>query len=308
LPFFIIDGDFMALENVILDKTMKKYGVPEWVKPYVYSYIKNDPVNAVRKGISFVDVKRKRGKISGETVELPNAIKFDLADVAHIVGLFYFGEQKVEEVIGMWSKDRHDYESKAYAEHFESMVGIEDKHLHAIKNMLNGLGKKGVEESPEIDALFEKMRSIEDWRERIIAYDLILKTSYGGTFGNIFYKVFYSVMPEYMRSFGKAFSANGAEVEWGYEEAKRIMREKEIPDERLLGLFREILPLIAVIINSNIEIARRVGIEKEVNLLMDIAIAYPMHIAEECGIDIDADKEASKIISGIKKREKLAKE
>ncbi len=298
----------MAGGNILVDKVMKKYGVPDWVKPYVYAYIKSNPLNAVKRGISFIDVKRKRGRITGNVIELPNSVQFEVSDVARIVGLFYAGEEESSRIAESWSKDLHDYDSKRYAEHFAALSEIEQKHLRAIRNMLEGLGKKFGSESPEVKALFGKLGTITDWKERIISYDLVIKSSYGSTFGNIFYKVFYPVMPEYMRSFGKAFSSENAEASWGYEEAKRIIKEGEIGTQRLVYLFNELLPLVGEIINANMSIADKAGISKEVSLLRDIAIAYPVYIAKECGADINAEKETAAILETLKSRNKPAKE
>ena len=298
----------MATGNILIDKIMKKYGVPDWVKPYVYAYIRNNPLNAVRRGISFIDVKRKRGRITGNVIELPNSVQFEVSDVTRIVGLFYAGEEESSRIAESWSKDLHDYDSKRYAEHFAALSEIEQKHLRAIKNMLEGLGKKSGSETAEVRALFEKLGSITDWKERMISYDLVLKSSYGSTFGNIFYKVFYPVMPEYMRSFGKAFSSEDAETGWGHEEAKRIIRDGEIDTQRLVQLFHDLLPLVGSIINTNMDIADKAGISKEVSLLRDIAIAYPVYVAKECGADIDAEKETAAILETLKRRNKPAKE
>ncbi|MEM0154795.1 MAG: hypothetical protein QW814_03095 [Methanothrix sp.] len=298
----------MAGGNILVDKAMKKYGVPDWVKPYVYAYIKSNPLNAVRRGISFIDVKRKRGRITGNVVELPNSVQFEVSDVTRIVGLFYAGEEESSLIAKSWSKELHDYDAKRYADHFAALSEIEQKHLRAIKNMLEGLGKKPGSEPQEVKALFEKLGSITDWKERVIAYDLVIKSSYGSTFGNIFYKVFYPVMPEYMRSFGKAFSSEDTEANWGYEEAKRIIRDREIDTQRLLQLFDELLPLVGSIINANMDIADKAGIEKEVSLLRDIAVAYPVYIAKECGADINPEKETAAILGTLKKRNIPAKE
>jgi hypothetical protein len=298
----------MAGGNMLVDKVMKKYGVPDWVRPYVYAYIRSNPLNAVRRGISFIDVKRKRGRITGNVIELPNSVQFDVSDVMRIVGLFYSGEEESSKIAESWSKELHDYDSKRYAEHFAALSEIEQKHLRAIRNMLEGLGKKSGIETQEVKVLFEKLGSVADWKERIIAYDLILKSSYGSTFGNIFYKVFYPVMPEYMRSFGKAFSSEDAEANWGYEEAKRIIRDGEIETQRLVQLFGDLLPLIGNIINANMDIAAKAGIDKEVSLLRDIAIAYPIYIAKECGADINAEKETAAILETLKRGNKPAKE
>ncbi|MCL5102193.1 MAG: hypothetical protein M1544_02450 [Candidatus Marsarchaeota archaeon] len=298
----------MAVGNILIDKAMKRYGVPEWVKPYIYAYIKSDPINAVKQGISFVDVKRKRGRISGSSVELPNSTKFDIADVIQIVGLFYNGEEEGIKLLSEWSKEPYGFEGKRYSEHFAALATIEERHLRAIRNMLEGLGKKSVPESESIKALFQKVRDVKDWKERIVAYDLILKTAYGGAFGSIFYKVFYPVMPEYMRSFGKAFSSDDKEVKWGKEEADRIISSGEITNERLMELFGTIIPQIVHTVDANMDIAKRAGIFREVNLLKEIAIAYPMHLAADAGAKIDADKEAARLLASLKDKNRPAKE
>lgn len=294
--------------NAIVDKVMKKYGVPEWVKPYVYAYIKEDPMDAVKKGLSFIDVKRKRGKITGNFVELPNLVKFEVEDVARIISLFYYGEDESSKMALNWSKEPHDFDAKRYADHFAATYETEQKHLRAIKNMLEGLGFKPKAEAPFASALFEKISSISDWKERVIAYDLILKTSYGNTFGNIFYKVFYPVMPEYMRSFGKAFSTKDEESKWGYEEARRIISSGEITGERLKAMLSELLPLVGKVINANMAIAKKAGINREVSLLRDIAIVYPIQIAKDCGLQVYTDKEISALLSSMRTEKSSAKE
>ena len=55
-------------------------------------------------------------------------------------------------------------------------------------------------------------------------------------------------------------------------------------------------------------LADKAGISKEVSLLRDIAIAYPVYIAKECGADIDAEKETAAILDTLKRKNKPAKE
>ncbi len=44
----------------MLDNTIAKYRLPQWVKPYIVEYIKENPIYAIKKGMSFIDVKRKK--------------------------------------------------------------------------------------------------------------------------------------------------------------------------------------------------------------------------------------------------------
>ncbi len=287
---------------------LRKYGIPEWVKPYIYAYIKRDPINAVKRGMSFIDVKRKRGRVTSTKVELPNSIAFDIDNITRIISLFYYGEEESIKVAGAWSKAAHDYDSKRYADHFAEMRDIEEKRLRAIKNLLEGIGKKCNPLTKEVKAIFDYMSSLPDWQDRIIAYDLILRKSYGATFGTIFYKVFYPVMPEYMRSFGKAFNYDSEEISWGELEAKRLISEGIIGHPRLMQLFDEMLPLICVSINSNLDIAQKTGIKREVELLRDISIAFPMQVAKENGMEIDIAAESKKILQRAAKLESSMKD
>ncbi|MCL5404648.1 MAG: hypothetical protein M1125_02300 [Candidatus Marsarchaeota archaeon] len=277
----------MAVENAILDQALKKYGIPEWVKPYVYTYIKSDPLNAVRKGLSFIDVKRKRGKVTNAYVELPNSVKFELDDLVYIISMFYHGEEESTKVLRLWLKDAQDFQYKEYAEHFEAMAASAEKQARAIKNMLEGLGKKSNQINPVVQRIFDYMKDIREWPERIIAYDIIIKKSYGSTFGSIFYKVFYPVMPEYMRTFGKAFNSDESIASWGEAEAARLIREGAVNAATLERLFGDMLPMISESVNANLGIAEKVGIKQEVLLLRDIAVAYPLQFAKENGLEID---------------------
>ncbi len=125
--------------------------------------------------------------------------------------------------------------------------------------------------------------------------NIIIKSTYGTAFGMMFYKVFYFVMPEYMRSFGKAFDYQGEEIEWGFEEAKRIISEKCINEGRLIEMSERILTLISKTINSEMLFADEAGITREAELLKKVALAYPLHIYSDLGINIDIEGELKKI-------------
>ncbi len=278
----------------VVDPLLKKYGVPIWVKPYLNEYIRSDPINAIKRATSFVDVKRKKGQVTNNSVVLPNNTVFKIESVVGIVSLFFYGEERSVQIAEKWSS-KPDYLNKEYVKHFSEMVEIEKRHLRAIKNLLEGLGHKPVPPSETVKKVFDYIENLQDWNERLVAMNIIIKSTYGTAFGMMFYKVFYFVMPEYMRSFGKAFDYQGEEIEWGFEEAKRIISEKRIDDGRLIEMTEIILTLISKTINSEMPFAEEAGIIKEAELLKKVALAYPLHIYSNLGVDIDIDKELSKI-------------
>ncbi len=280
--------------SAVVDPLLKKYGIPEWVKRYVKEYIKSDPVNAIKRATSFVDVKRKKGQVTNSNVILPNNTTFKINSIVNIVSLFYYGEERSVQITEKWSS-RPDYLNKEYVRHFSEMVQIEKKHLRAIKNLLEGLGHKPVPPADAVKEVFDYIENLQAWNERMVAMNIIIKSSYGTTFGMMFYRVFYSVMPEYMRSFGKAFNYEGEEIEWGFEEAKRIISDKRINDGRLIEMSERILTLISKTINSEMCLAEEAGISKEAELLKKISLAYPLHTYYELGVNLDVDKELKKI-------------
>lgn len=278
----------------VVDPLLKKYGVPIWVKPYLNEYIRSDPINAIKRATSFVDVKRKKGQVTNNSVVLPNNTVFKIESVVGIVSLFFYGEERSVQIAEKWSS-KPDYLNKEYVKHFSEMVEIEKRHLRAIKNLLEGLGHKPLPPSETVKEVFDYIENLQDWNERLVAMNIIIKSTYGTAFGMMFYKVFYFVMPEYMRSFGKAFDYQGEEIEWGFEEAKRIISEKCINEGRLIEMSERILTLISKTINSEMLFADEAGITREAELLKKVALAYPLHIYSDLGINIDIEGELKKI-------------
>jgi hypothetical protein len=74
--------------SAVVDPLLKKYGIPVWVKPYLKEYVKSDPVNAIKRATSFIDVKRKKGQVTNNSVVLPNNTAFKTESVVGIVSLF----------------------------------------------------------------------------------------------------------------------------------------------------------------------------------------------------------------------------
>ncbi len=274
----------------LLDPVLKKYNVPEWLKPYLYEYARKDPLNAIKRATSFIDVKRKKGVVTSSYIKLPNNITFKTESVVHILSLFFYGEEEAAKISKEWAVG-HDMPSRDYAEQFSGMVEMYEKHLRAIKNLLNGMGYKPTEPTSEVRDVFAYMRTIEGWPERMVAANILLKQSYGAAFGSTFYKTFYFVMPEFMRSFGKVFNDTNDIAVRGAELAAAAVKSKAVPDARLVELAEGMLSRVARSIDAEMPMATAAGIRNEAELLRRLAIAYPLHTLKELGVGLDMEKE-----------------
>lgn len=292
----------LPIEKVI-DSTLDKYGLPEWVRPYVYRYARANPVSAVRFAISLVDVKRKKGEVTKKYVKLPNGTTFSTDLILRILNLFFYGEESMAEMSDSWSKNTLDH-NQEYERRFAEMAETDIKRTRAIKNLAEGLGHSVGDKPDSIAKAFEGMSMISDWNDRVIATGIMLRYSYFATFGMVFYRVFYPVSPEFMRSFGKVFEGSGGSGRWDTIEAERLIRSGAVSKERVLALARQVLPIVLWSIESNMGIAREMKLEKEVHLLSEISIAYPFQCLRELGLDIDVDSEMKNIrkiaLSGIR--------
>ncbi len=273
-----------------IDGILEKYGIPKWVKPYIYDYIKSDPLNAIKHAVSFIDMGRKKGKVTGEYVKLPNGTTFDMSSVIHILSLFFYGEERSNSMYRRWLS-KSAISNKKYLGFYSDMVVTTAKHARAIKNLIEGLKHKHGNPTEEVVAVFDYIESLRDWNERMITTNLLMRYGYNISFGVTFYKVFYFVMPEYMRSFGKVFSETTETAVWGEKEAKRIISEKVIVDKRVIEISEEVISRIIRSIDSEMEIAKTADIEKEAKLLRKIAIVYPLNTLKELGVGIDIDEE-----------------
>ncbi|MGI0134406.1 MAG: hypothetical protein ACREBW_05560, partial [Candidatus Micrarchaeaceae archaeon] len=162
-------------------------------------------------------------------------------------------------------------------------------------NLIEGLGYKVGERPKELAQVFDYIKSLDTWPDRIIATNVILRDSYAKTFGFIFYKVFYPVAPEFMRSFGKAFTDANDEAMWGVQESKRLIGKGAVDERRLIELAHDITVRIAKSIDANIKLAKEAGIETEAKLLRDIAVAYPFQNLLEMGLDVDVEREVKSV-------------
>jgi hypothetical protein len=284
----------MASANDIVRKTLDKYTVPDWVRPYIFRHAKAHPISAVKFALSFVDTKRRKGEVTRGYVRLPNGLKIRMEYILRVLNLFYYGEKRMSEMYRRWSEKTSE-PNLAYSERFHNTAEADGMHARAVKNLIEGLGYKIGEAPKELIEVFDYVEGIGSWNDRIIAAAIVLRRAYADAFGRMFYKVFYPAAPEFMRSFGKAFEDSDAS--WEYQEATRIIRNGTVLQEHVLELTRGILLKVLYSISANMQMAQRSGIEPEVKLLSEIAIAYPFHTLREIGIDVDVDKE----VEGIKR-------
>ncbi len=292
----------MTSAKDIVGKALDKYGVPEWVRPYIFKHALTHPVSAVKFAVSFVDTKRKKGEVTKEYVRLPNGLRIRMAYILRVLNLFYYGEERMAKMYGLWS-ERAAVPNHAYAEHFYNTAATDDRHARAVKNLIEGLGYKIGEAPKELMDVFDYVERMDSWNDRIVAAAIVLRGSYANSFGRMFYKVFYPAAPEFMRSFGKAF--RDSEASWEYEEAMHIIQGGTVPEEHVLELTRSILFRVLYSISANMQLATRSGIEPEIKLLSEIAIAYPFHMLRELGINVDVRREVDNLkrsIAAFKRR------
>jgi hypothetical protein len=282
----------MASARDIVGRALDKYDVPDWVRPYIYKHAMTHPVSAVKFALSFIDTKRKKGEVTKEYVRLPNGLRIRMEYILRVLNLLYHGEERMERMYALWSVRAAD-PNPTYSEHFRNTAAADNRHARAIKNLIEGLGYKIGDAPKEIMDVFDYVESMESWNDRIIATAIVLRGAYANAFGRMFYRVFYSAAPEFMRSFGKAFDDSG--VSWEVEEAKRIVHGNMMQKEHVLELTRSILFRVLRSISANMQLATRSGIEPEVKLLSEIAIAYPFHTLKEMGVDVDVNKEIGNI-------------
>ncbi len=281
----------------MLDNTIEKYKLPQWVKPYIVDYIKENPINAIKKGMSFIDVKRKKGLISKGYVELPNGIRFEMNFVAEILNQFYYGEKSISDIYERWSKSNYNLD-RGYSEGFRRLSILSKKHMRAIKNLIDGMEMKDIGATTGTLKLLDFIEHLETIEERILISGLILRYTYAQTFGMIFYKVFYPTAPEFMRSFGKALSADNKTMQWLDSELRYILQHND--RDRNLASVKNMLSVAAECIDTELPSAKRSNIEKEFLLLRNISVAYPLHVMKEYDYDINPETEARLIFKNKK--------
>lgn len=283
------------VKDAIVNALLAKYGMPEWVRPYVVRYIRNCTVSEITRARGFVDFGRKKGVQTDDGMVLPNGVRFSNKQICHLLCLFYYAENRISEVSNAWATTSMDRDPQ-HRRHFADVSEIEAAHARAIKNLVSFVGCRELEDPPqELVDVFDYLAALTDWNERIVAKRLLLNYGYARTFGYVFYKVFYPVSPEFMRSLRAAFRKVPHVQLVGSNQVEAIIRTGLISHRRMLDITENMLSLIARSVDVEMPNAKKAGIEKEVALLRDISIAYPLHILEQYGIRMDIDNEVAKI-------------
>lgn len=287
----------------VVEPLFAKYGIPEWVKPYVYEYlseeIRSNPVAAIKRAASFIEIGRKKGIITKSYVLLPNGVKFDIDSISRILSMFLYGEERMSQIERRWASEAYAAHLPEYARHFDYLAEKDTRHARAINNLISGLGKR--EETPQgrITDVFGFMERITDWNERIITMSITLNKPYS-IMGMILFKAFYPASSEFMRNFGKALGSDDDEEKWGVTESARILSSNKVDTAALISNAEDMLALVHMSIDSNMAIASKAGIEQEIKLLRDISIMYPLHTLMEMGVPLDMGKEMETIRKKVK--------
>ncbi|MGC8478884.1 MAG: hypothetical protein ACP5NE_03085 [Candidatus Micrarchaeia archaeon] len=284
----------------IIGPIMERYGIPPWVSPFIYDYVKKDPINAVKKGLSFIDTKRKKGEVTKKGVVLPNNYVFDIGSISEILSAFFYLEDRVSRIIDEWLSVAPGHDYLEYGEHFQKISENDKRHARAIKNLTEGLGIKIGEPKQELKEVFDSLEAVNSWPERLIALEVILKRSYA-TFGMVFYKVFYPASPEFMRSFAKVFRSEEIES-WESKEVERLLASNEIGKERVLELSEELLVKAYDSMHAYMPIAKKEKIAEEVELIIAVALAHPLQFLNEHGIEVNVKKKVDEILSASKRK------
>lgn len=290
-----------TLYEGLISVAMKRYGVPDWIAPYIYRYAKQSDMFTIKRAINFINVRRKKGVLTSRQVKLPNGVTFDIKAVSHILNQFYYGVETEARISEKWSKEYTDYDHANFTKHYRELAAMREKHARALKNMIGGLGHRIEKPNRGIERVFDTIASLEEWPDRLITTEIILRDSYSRPFGFIFYKVFYPVSPEFMRSLGKLFTNRGEEGSWAEKEINKVVGEGALTSEHIIDLAERILTEIYRSIDSELPLARKAKIEQEAKLLRDISIAYPLHTLKELGVELDINKEMKKIAKQGKK-------
>jgi hypothetical protein len=170
--------------------------------------------------------------------------------------------------------------------------------MRAIKNLIDGMEMKDIGATTGTLKLLDFIEHLETIEERILISGLILRYTYAQTFGMIFYKVFYPTAPEFMRSFGKALSADNKTMQWLDSELRYILQHND--RDRNLASVKNMLSVAAECIDTELPSAKRSNIEKEFLLLRNISVAYPLHVMKEYDYDINPETEARLIFKNKK--------
>ena len=269
--------------------------MPEWARIYIYKYAARNKLSTIKHAIGLISVGRKKGRVTTESVTLPNGMTFRMESIVKLLSLFFHCAQNIAKLEEQWAT-HYKVGNPEYEAHFSELAVLDFARARAIKNLIEGLKYKVHTEPKSIMPLFNRLAQLDDWNERLLAMGIVLDYSLVKTFGTPFFRVFYPTVPEFMRSFGKAFIPKQGPERWCFNEACTLIASGRMPADQAVGLSTELLALVRDAIDSNIALARELKIEKEISLLREIAIAYPLHALRDAGVPIDPEAEASKIL------------
>jgi hypothetical protein len=283
----------------VVEPILKKYNIPEWAKPYIYEYLseelQSNPVAAIKRAASFIEIGRKKGIITKSYVMLPNGVKFDIDSIGHLLSMFLYGEERIYATEARWAEEAAAARLPEYAAHFHYLGEKDIRHARAIKNLMAGLGKRAEPPNEAIKDVFDFIDNVKDWDERIITSSIILNQPYS-VMGMLLYRTFYPASSEFMRNFGKAMGSVDEHERWGMEESARILSSGSVAaNGSFMDNAENLLALVHLSIDSKMKIARRAGIDREIKLLRDISILYPLHTLQEMGVRMDMDAEMKSI-------------
>ncbi len=285
-----------CMSDPVVEEILEKYNIPKWTKPYICEYIggwERNPVTAIKHAVSFIETGRKKGEVTKSHVKLPNGVTFETPSITRLLGAFLYGEERLSQIYREWSAETAGYGHAQYPYHFGKLAEMDEGHARAIKNIIDGFGKREENPSEAMMGVFDYIGNLREWEERAVATNILLKHSY--TFiGQMLYRAFYRTSSEFMRSLGKAFD-DDEDSEWLVEEARRIVAEGRIPRDRLRELSEEVLSRVMASVNAEGAAAESHGIEKEIELLGKISIAHPLHNMNGMGASFDVDSEIKRI-------------
>lgn len=291
--------EISGITGAIVDKALERYKIPLWIRPYIYKYASRNKLQTIKFALSLINVGRRKGAITKDFVIMPNGTKFKSDAVLELVYLFLNGEEQIAQIERAWSNDPIHHNAK-YESMYADLNEFNSRRARAVRNLIEGMGSgidaaKGAKK--ENLTIFREIEKLDDWNERLIATGIVINYSYMKTFGSVFFRVFYPIAPELMRNLGKAFASSYRHKSERQDtaEARRIIAEHKLSDEQIIGITRRLLVAIKQTIDENIYLAESLGVKNEIEMMEEIAIAYPLHMLKLMGVSLDVSEEVGKV-------------
>jgi hypothetical protein len=287
----------MNITSMVVEAALRKYDLPLWAKPYIFRYVKGMSRDELKRDVGFLRFGRRKGSITGKGVTLPNGVLFKMDDIVHLLNLFYYGESRISAISGQWATTSGD---KQHSEHFRVMQKLELKRARAIKNFVQGLGHKVSGPSKELVEVFDYVEALKNWEDRVITKKILLYMSYVNPIGYVFYRVFYPVSSEFLRPLANIFTKKELFEEDGTREAEALVRNHTLDSAALEQLSEQVMSRVASSIKAEMPRAKKAGIEREAQLLMELAVAHPIYRLVELGADMKPEKTIKRIMNDLR--------